>query len=171
MHRRLSLSNHRQECLCYKKASGDSKWSLLRGAPRLSCFRMRTNTAEYLDGYTNAPIVQSFPSAFNARSEVKSPKAAPQRTDEWGDNNHANHSGCNPALSSTRGVADLALQPWLGILSQRWFGSRCIGPRNPFAPRAHITPGLFSLARATLCEARDPRLCVHAVSFFDRPCA
>ena len=49
-------------------------------APRLSCFRIRTNTAEYLDGYTNAPIVQSFPSAFNARSEVKSPKAAPQRT-------------------------------------------------------------------------------------------
>jgi hypothetical protein len=46
---------------------------------------MRTNTAEYRDGYTNAPIVQTSPSAFNARSEVKSPKAAPQRTDEWGE--------------------------------------------------------------------------------------
>jgi hypothetical protein len=48
-------------------------------APRLSYYRMRTNTAEYRDGYTNAPIVQTFPSAFNARSEVESPKALQRR--------------------------------------------------------------------------------------------
>jgi len=89
------------------------------------------------------------------------------RSGEWGDNNHDHHSGCNPALSGARGVADLALQPWLGILSQQRFGSGCAGPRNSFAPRAHMTPGLFSLASATLCvaQALRPRR-----QFFDRPC-
>ncbi len=85
---------------------------------------------------------------------LKAPRL--HRNGEWGDNNHDHHSGCNPAVSSARGVADLALQPWLGILSQQRSGSSCVGPRNPFAPRAHITPGLFSLARARLFEARDP---------------
>jgi hypothetical protein len=65
-----------------------------------------------------------------------------RRNGNWGDTNHDYHSGCNPAVGSTRGVADLAVQPWLGILSQQRFGSRCIGPRNPLASRAHISPAL-----------------------------
>ena len=99
---------------------------------------------------------------------LKAPRL--HRNGERGDNNHDHHSGSNPALSSARGVADLALQPWLGILSQQRSGSGCVGPRNSFAPRAHITPGLFSLASATLFEARGPGFASDAVSFLDRPC-
>jgi hypothetical protein len=70
---------------------------------------------------------------------VESPKTAPQQR-QWGRHQHDNHSGCDPASGGSRGVAHLALQPGLGILSQQRFGSRRVGPRNSPAPRAHISP-------------------------------
>jgi hypothetical protein len=90
---------------------------------------------------------------------VESPKAAPRR--QLGRHQHDNDSGCNPASGSARGVADLALQPWLGILSQQRFGSRRVGPRTSPAPRTHISPreGLpcSTFARPTSRNAREPR--------------
>ena len=74
-----------------------------------------------------------------------------------GDTNHDNHSGCDLALSSAWGAADLALQSWLGILSQQWFGSRCSGPRDPVAPRALIrVVALTLLGRLNFTRAVNP---------------
>ena len=53
-----------------------------------------------------------------------------------GDTNHDNHSGCDLALSSAWGAANVALQSWLGLLSQQRLRSHRCGPRDSVAPRA-----------------------------------
>jgi hypothetical protein len=155
MHRQLFLSNSNCSLALadFKTLNASGRTQILR-SPRMATRMHRLFKA-------------SLQRLMRGR-RLKAPRL--HRNGEWGDNNHDHHSGCNPALSSARGVADLALQPWLGILSQQRSGSGCVGPRNSFAPRAHITPGLFSLVESKVVRGSEPRLCVHAVSFFDRPC-
>jgi hypothetical protein len=101
---------------------------------------------------------------------VESPEAAPQR--QLGRHQHANHSGCNPASGSSRGVANLALQPRLGILSQQRFRPRRVGPRNSLAPRTHIVRMKAWTVRrceADVEEAREPKG-FESVGFFQFVC-
>jgi hypothetical protein len=100
----------------------------------------RENTGLCGNLYTNAPIVPYPGSEFNVPSEAESPKlcSLDSRQTNRGDTNHDHHTCRNSPLGSTRGFADVAAQPQLGILSKRRSGPGCSGPRDSTVARPHL---------------------------------